>query len=104
MVTFLMLMVVLALSMVLLAYFLGRVERNTAPPAAEEATVPEQTGMGEPEWNVVIRAQCLPRNCPNLKGSPPQPGKEPGCQVCASLFLERYGERLLREQREGRNR
>ncbi|NLC56447.1 MAG: hypothetical protein GX774_06400 [Armatimonadetes bacterium] len=105
MVTFVVLIVVLALSMVLLAHFLGRAERDAVPPpAAEESTSPEQTGLGEPEWNVVIQKQCLPTNCPNLKGSPPQPGKEPGCQVCASMFLERYGERLLRQQREGRNR
>ena len=105
MITFLILLTVLALSMVLLARALGRMDRNVAPPVpVEESSAPEQTGLGDPEWNIVIRHQCEPINCPNLKGNPRQPGKEPGCQVCAALFLGRYGERLLNEQREGRNR
>ncbi|MBI3944653.1 MAG: hypothetical protein HY321_01925 [Armatimonadetes bacterium] len=101
----LVLVAVVALSMVFLARQLGRAERDPQPPAQPvETAAPEQTGLGEPEWEVVIRGQCRPLDCPNFKGNPRQPGKEPGCQVCAALFLEQYGERLLRSQREGRNR
>ncbi len=105
MLTFLVLIAVVALSMVLLAHFLGREDRSQPAPAPlPEVAAPEQTGLGEPEWKVVMREQCEPINCPNLKGQPRQPGREPGCQVCASLFLARYGERLVKSQREGRNR
>ncbi len=104
MLTLLVLVAVAALSLLLLARLLGREERDAPPAAATEAATPEQTGLGEPEWAVVMREQCMPINCPNLKGNPRRPGKEPGCQVCAAMFLERYGERLLKEQREGRNR
>jgi len=105
MLSFLVLVAVMAVSMVLLARFLYREERRTPPPAAAApASEPEQVGLGEPEWRVVMREQCLPIQCPDLKGSPPRPGKEPGCQVCAALFLQRYGERILKPQREQRNR
>lgn len=106
MLTFLVLVAIVAASLMLLAHFLGREERNLFPPAASAETPvsSEQVGLGDPEWKVVMRGQCQPIHCPNLRGNPPRPGKEPGCQVCASLFLERYGERLLKQQREGRNR
>jgi hypothetical protein len=105
MLTFVVLIAVAVVSMVMLARLLGRVERDATPPVpVAETPVPEQTEFGEPEWGVVMREQCLPLNCPNLRGNPKRPGKEPGCQVCAAMFLERFGERLLKSQREGRNR
>lgn len=106
MLTLVVLVVLVAAGMLLLAHFLGREDKDVSPPTVmeEEGTVPEQTGLGDPEWKIVIRGQCEPLNCPNFKGNPRRPGKEPGCQVCAALFLEQYGKRLIKSQREGRNR
>ncbi|MDH7568788.1 MAG: hypothetical protein QHJ73_04300 [Armatimonadota bacterium] len=76
--------------------------RQPSTPVGEGLD-PEQTALDEVEWRLVVRGLCRPRRCPNLARLLRGTGREAGCEVCAALFLERYGERILKPRRQGRH-